>query len=442
MKRHKHHPAIHLTNGASGVFLADILTQYDQSILKMKLLYISNARLPSPMAHGLQIIQNCEAFADTLINGQPIEVTLWIPSARSTNSEQDLWTFYGVKQNFRVRRLPCIDLLHLAKAESLLYRLLFYLQYGSFSLVAMLASLLTSVDLVYSRDPLIVVLVGLLKPFRSRRKRVYEVHQFATARIGRRLQRRALAAADLAVAITEPLRDKLNALQAGASSSTPVIVAHDGIRRARFDPLPSQAEARQQIRLSGSSFVVGYIGRLQTLGMSKGLDTLIDAIRQVEPSGSVTLLIVGGPEAMIDGYRAQWEAHGLPADQFIYAGQVPAEQVPTYLAACDVLAMPLPYTEHFAHFSSPMKLFEYMAAGASGAAILATDLPAWADVVQDGVHALLVPPSDAPAMASALVRLRDDPALRHRLSSAAASRVLAEYTWAARARKILSAVLL
>jgi glycosyltransferase involved in cell wall biosynthesis len=328
-----------------------------------------------------------------------------------------------------------------AKADSLLDRLLFYLQYSSFSLVAMFASLWVSADVVYSRDPLIVALVGLLKPFRPRRKLVYEVHQFATARIGRRVQRQALAAADLAAAITAPLRDRLNALQAASTAPTPIIVAHDGIRRARFDHLPAQDAARQQINLDRSRFVVGYVGRLQTLGMSKGLDTLIDAIAQVEPSGSVTLLVVGGPEAMIDGYRSQWQSHNLPVDQFVYAGQVAAEQVPTYLAACDVLAMPLPATEHFAQFSSPMKLFEYMAAGASGAAILATDLPAWTDVVQDGVQALLVPPSDVSAMASALTHLRDDPALRQRLSGAAAARVFSNYTWDARAQRILSAVM-
>jgi glycosyltransferase involved in cell wall biosynthesis len=401
----------------------------------MKLLYISNARLPSPMAHGLQIIQNCEAFADTSMAGEPVEVTLWIPRVRGAVTD-DVWTFYGVKHNFQVRRLLCIDLLPLAKSDGFLDRLVFYLQYGSFSLVAMITSLFTATDIIYSRDPLIVALVGLLKPFR-RRKLVYEVHQVAIAPIGRRLQRRALAGSDLVAAITEPLRDKLDELQVGSKSPTPMIVAHDGIRRERFEPLLPRAEARQEIGIGSGVFIVGYVGRLKTLGMRKGLDTLIDAISRVENCDTITLLVVGGPEDMIEGYRAQWKSHGLQAERFIYAGQVAAERVPVYLTACDVLAMPLPYTEHFAHFSSPMKLFEYMAAGASGAAIVATDLPAWKDVIQNGVHALLVPPSEPAAMASALSRLRDDAALRQRLSAAASARVFAEYTWDARVRKIL-----
>jgi glycosyltransferase involved in cell wall biosynthesis len=405
----------------------------------MKMLYISNARLPSPMAHGLQIIQNCEAFADTSIEDEPVEVTLWVPHTSRSESVDDLWAFYGVKRNFQLRRLPCMDLLHLTGTDSFLYRLLFYLQYGSFSLVVLIASLFTAVDVIYSRDPLIVALIGSIRRFRPRRMLIYEVHQFATASIGRRIQRWALTLSDLAVAITEPLRDKLQALQVDCSSPTPIIVAHDGIRRARFESLPTQGEARKQIGTHQDVFVVGYVGRLQTLGMSKGLDTLIDAISRLQDRG-LRLLVVGGPEDTVVDYRAQWQAHGLSSEYFIYAGQVAAEAVPVYLAACDVLAMPLPFTEHFAQFSSPMKLFEYMAAGASGAAILATDLPSWSDVVQDGVHALLVPPSDSAAMAAALKRLRDDPVLCRRLGAAASELVFTDYTWEARAQKILVAL--
>jgi glycosyltransferase involved in cell wall biosynthesis len=81
-----------------------------------------------------------------------------------------------------------------------------------------------------------------------------------------------------------------------------------------------------------------------------------------------------------------------------------------------------------------MKLFEYMA---SGRAIVASDLPSTAEVVTDGETALLYPPGDATALGGAIIRLRDDPALRERLGSAAARDVLAHYTWAARAKAIL-----
>jgi glycosyltransferase involved in cell wall biosynthesis len=79
-----------------------------------------------------------------------------------------------------------------------------------------------------------------------------------------------------------------------------------------------------------------------------------------------------------------------------------------------------------------LKLFEYMAAGR---AIVASDLPAIREVIEHEVQALLVPPGDAGALAGAIRRLADDPALRDRLGRAARARV-ADFTWDRRAERL------
>ena len=63
---------------------------------------------------------------------------------------------------------------------------------------------------------------------------------------------------------------------------------------------------------------------------------------------------------------------------------------------------------------SPLKLAEYLAAGR---AVVAPDVPQIADRVEQGEEAILVPPSDSTALATALRRLHDDPALRARLGA-------------------------
>ena len=90
-----------------------------------KLLYISLMRLPTERAHGLQIMQNCEAFAEA-----GCEVTLWV--ARRWNTRQmrrvrDPYSYYGVDRNFSIRRIPCLDLFPLFPADSAGARLAFYL---------------------------------------------------------------------------------------------------------------------------------------------------------------------------------------------------------------------------------------------------------------------------------------------------------------------------
>jgi glycosyltransferase involved in cell wall biosynthesis len=105
------------------------------------------------------------------------------------------------------------------------------------------------------------------------------------------------------------------------------------------------------------------------------------------------------------------------------------------LAACDVCAMPHPATRQFSSYTSPLKLFEYMA---SGRALVASDLPGWADVVQHETHALLVPASDVKALAAAIQRLQGDPALCDHLGQTARTEAMTHYTWDARAASILA----
>src|SRR5262249_21759917 len=113
-------------------------------------------------------------------------------------------------------------------------------------------------------------------------------------------------------------------------------------------------------------------------------------------------------------------------------------RVPWYLSAMDVCAMPHPGIEYFARHSSPLKLFEYMAAGR---AIVASDLPGWRDVVKDGESALLVPPGGSGALAHAIRPLRDGPALRRAVADRARKRVFTTHTWEVRARTILTGLL-
>lgn len=392
-----------------------------------RLVYIANVRLPTEKAHGLQITQNCEAFADA-----GAEVSLW--AARRFNTPNiaaigDVFAHYGVRPNFTLRRLFTLDLMPLVPNRTdAIARAIFYIQLLSFVLSATLRLLWVRPEVVYSRTPLMLLAASWVRP---RDTLVYEAHQLAVGRMGRAMQRAVVRRMGAVVTITAPLRDELLAL-GGDDLAPRFLVAHDGIRRERFDPLPERAAARDAVGWPRDAFIVGYVGRLHTLTMNKGLDTLITALRDVD---GACIAIVGGPDDMVAALRDQWAAWGLDASRFLYAGQVPPNDVPRYLRAFDVCAITTPFTPQFAYYTSPLKLFEYMA---SGGAIISTNLPGWSDVVRDGENALLVPPSDADAMRAAIVRLHDDPALRDALGIRARADALAHYTWAARAHRILA----
>ena len=136
----------------------------------MRLLYLANARIPTEKAHGLQIMQNCEALAD-----EGTEVRLWAARRLNTaamRSVSDPWAYYGIRQNFSLWRVPCLDLQPWASQKiTLLRKGAFLLQYASYLLVLGLALLFTRADIYYSRDLPSVLLLSFVKP---QRKIAYE----------------------------------------------------------------------------------------------------------------------------------------------------------------------------------------------------------------------------------------------------------------------------
>jgi glycosyltransferase involved in cell wall biosynthesis len=115
-----------------------------------------------------------------------------------------------------------------------------------------------------------------------------------------------------------------------------------------------------------------------------------------------------------------------------FAGLVSREEAPRYMAAADVLVSPHANVHRF--IGSPIKVFEYMAAGKP---IVATRVAQLQDVLTDGQTALLVEPEDPEAMAQALERLYADRELRRELGEAARVEALRNHSWDARLSSLL-----
>lgn len=399
----------------------------------MKLIYAANARIPSEKAHPYQIVQMCEAFA-----ASGADVTLLYPNRINPPPmhTHDIWGYYGVSQSFRAERLFCIDLYPLERHLSGRLRILWSNVAAVIASITFLIALLFRLSaepdaVIYSRDPLVLRVIAALWPKRARRL-FFEPHTFPATGAGLRVRRWLAPRIGGFVVITAHLAERYRGVGVPADR---LIIAHDGFREARFAVSGDRAYWRQQIGWPADAFIVGYMGRFQTLGMDKGLGDLANAVMSLVEDATnrpVRLGLVGGPDETVVELRALMVGSNHP-DVICYAGQVPASEVPGYLRAFDVCVMPFPWTEHFAYYASPMKLFEYMA---SGTPVIATDLPATAEILRDSENGLLTPPSDAAALANALRRLRDDLPLAERLA-AAAVRDVQHYTWSSRAAQII-----
>ena len=174
----------------------------------------------------------------------------------------------------------------------------------------------------------------------------------------------------------------------------------------------------------GSGGTIGFLGRIDE--PRKGLAVLLAAFESLADGRPGLRLLIAGP-----GDADDWRSR-LPAslrDRVVFLGSVSEEEKVRVLHSVDVFCSPNTGGESFGIVTA-----EAMAAGVP---IVASDIPAFRQVLRDGTAGSLFATGDAGDLARAAGRLLDDPARRAELSVAALSAV-ADYDWDVVARDVLS----
>jgi glycosyltransferase involved in cell wall biosynthesis len=161
----------------------------------------------------------------------------------------------------------------------------------------------------------------------------------------------------------------------------------------------------------------------------RGIDRLIEAFALLRAeTPSARLALVGGRPAEIAQLRGQ--AAGLGLDSAVlWAGQRARDAIPPFLHAADVLVIPDTVTDITA---SPLKLFEYLAAGR---AVVLPNIPALAEVLPPQIG-YYFQRGDTNALAAALRAALTDPSRPEREQAGLVA--VARHTYATRATNILA----
>lgn len=314
---------------------------------------------------------------------------------------------------YQVVYLPVIDLSRIP----VLWSLSNYISVACFSIASFLYLALCShtEDVVMSND-----VVPLTLATSIRNKTLYEMHDYPDrslwmyAHLFKRVSYILATNAWKAQRIREDF----------SVSESNIIIERNGVDVHVFGGRDTKA-ARESLRLSPKGMMVVYTGHLYEW---KGVHTLAEAAKDLE---DCDVYIVGGTPQDVSRFRTEYGS----AKNIHIVGHVDHADIPLWQSAADVLVLPnTAHEEISSHYTSPMKLFEYLA---SERPIVASDLPSIREILPDTIGYYSAPDS-ASALTIAIRQAIADPEARDRARRG--RDLVAQYEWGMRAERILGRI--
>ena len=369
----------------------------------MKLIYIANVRMPTEKAHGIQIMKMCEAFGNA---GIKLELILpW----RFNKIKKSIFEYYAVKNNFKIKKLFSLDLISLN-----IPKIGFWIQSLTFSISAFLYLLFKKTDIIYSRDSFLLFLLSFFK-----KNLICEIHTFPNNFF---LHKKVFKKAKNIIVITKGLKDSLIKKDIDKNK---ILVAPDGVDLEKFDINISKEEARKKLNLPHDKKIALYTGHLYEW---KGAQVLADASKFLD--NDTLIVFVGGTKKDEKEFREK----NKNLNNILILGHRSYSEIPYYLKAADVLVLPNSgKTEISKSWTSPMKMFEYMASKRS---IIASNLPCLSEVLNEN-NAILVESDSSETLANGIKQALKNPDSSAKISLQAYQDVQ-KYSWRKRAKNIIN----
>lgn len=383
-----------------------------KSILCRRPMYLTAGNFPSKAANTIQVAKMAAAYTRWLPNLEVVALTG--PFALLFNSHVDLIRMFGLSRPLNMRYLPL-----LWSQTQQMFNQDYRPPRWFYRLVGQYAHL-RGADLVFTRKPetaVVTVGAGIDTVLETHIlwENMPQLHPYQEI-----LRKPALRAL---VVVTSSLVDSF--ARAGIQRER-ILVEPDGVDLAQYTPILEQSVARKQLGLKQDVFLCVYTGHLYR---DRGIEVIIETACRLP---AVQFLLVGGWEKDVVYYRHLVASCG--AVNVNFTGFVPHNQIPLYQFAADVLLMQYSAKTHHAAVCSPLKLFEYLAAGRP---IVSVDLIVLRSILRNGQNALMIESDSVPALEAAIRQIMDNPGLAGKLGRSARNDSM-QYSWEARARRILT----
>lgn len=379
----------------------------------MKIKYITNTRIPTEKAHGLQIMTMCSELSK-----QGIELELIIPR-RFNSIKETTFKFYKVKNNFKIRKILNLDTTSLSFdfLPQFVKKIFFWIQAVTFSISALRYAEKDS--MIYSRDEFTLFMYTLFK----KNKLVYEVHSLPEK--AKFLYKHVFRKCSRIITINSYLKKKI--VKDYKIAKNKIVVAPDSVDLKKFNVAVSKLDARKKLNLPLDKKIVMYTGHLYDW---KGADTLAKSAEHIKDK-NIIIFFVGGTKKDIKSFKEKYESNKIRIE-----GRKKHELIPFYLKTADILVLPNSGKSKISkYYTSPLKLFEYMA---SKRPIIASDLPSIREILNKN-NSLLVKADNPKELKKAIDKLINNKKLENLIKNQAFKEVK-KYTLANRAKLILKSL--
>ncbi len=379
------------------------------SIKKMNVLYVVNARIPNERAHGIQITQTCEALGT-----QNIALTLVTPEFAGGTAE--IFEHYGIANTFTHKKIWALDIPGI-RLRYVLRNFSFFLSMNIYILYSCILALFTQTKLVvYVRGEAILALIPLtfIVPI------FFETHQIRNYEGWYKL---ALKRVQGIVVVTEKLKTKF--IEEYGILSEKILVERDAVALKKFYRAVPNAKLWSAFGIPEHIKIVLYSGTLST---EKGVETLAESAALV--GDDVQIVFLGGTEAQVSAFKEKYG--GIKNISIV--GRVDYTEVPAYVASADVLVLPDLALYTFSNlYTSPMKLFEYMATGLPIVAAKVSSL----EEVLDEESAIFFESGNSPSLAHGITEALSNTEKSAKIGIRAREKV-SEFTWEKRGKNIFA----
>lgn len=366
-----------------------------------KIVYVSNANIPSESASSVHVMKMCEAFAKN-----EVDITLLIPNHydKEKYKDTDAYEFYGIKTIFPIKRVKFIQK-NVKGIREILYSIS----------VVLYTKFIKRPDLMMTRKIMaarIAAMIGM--PYVLELHTGTEPTHYSLSKTLHSKHMKKL------VVISESLKKYM--MDKYQLPEELIMVLSDAVDVSEYEKLDTS------LKLDEEKLKIAYVGSLYP---GKGIETIV-RLAALDKENQYDVYGQRGP--LEKWLQLKEELHS----NVNFMGQIENAKVAQTLIQYDVVLMPYSnkvevYGEDLTNYMSPLKMFEYMA---SGRVIVSSDLPVIREVLEHKRNCFLAEPDNVKSWEETIRYIGEHKEEAKQVARQAKADVSA-YTWNNRARKIV-----